>query len=211
MHAVQIGLVLVDHGLHGADILVGGLHGRLRWRWNRLRRSQRRFLRLTSASGCTFSIRASSWPLRTRSPSLTRSSRDAAPGVRADVDVILGLNFAGRSDEAGQVLAHDLAGLHGDHAPLAVDGAGIDADSQQSATTDTPIRIFHLRLHDKNLPFYLSPVLDANMSREFRQHFTPLSLVGSLVSEDLDDTLVTRRDNATRREISGPCDISTAR
>ena len=63
---------------------------------------------------------------------LDQELRDAAHGVCADVDVVLGLDFAGGGHEAGQVLLDDLAGLHGDDAALAVDGAGVDADAPRS-------------------------------------------------------------------------------
>ena len=68
---------------------------------------------------------------------LDQEFADLALRVGADVDVILGLNFAGCSDEAGQILAHARSGLHRDQALFAINRAGIDPDSENR---DQPTR-----------------------------------------------------------------------
>ena len=53
---------------------------------------------------------------------------DLTHGVRTDIDVILGFNFAGGGYLADEIRAHHLSGLDSNHAPLAVDGAGVHTD-----------------------------------------------------------------------------------
>ena len=95
--------------------------------------------------------------------------------VRADIDVIARLDFARRGHQAGQVLADDRPRLDSDQALFAKYRAGVNADRQHQYD-DQPNENFPLTLHDKNLPLYLSPALDAISVPGVQKHFTPVYL-----------------------------------
>ena len=77
---------------------------------------------------------------------------EIAHGVGADIDVVLRLDLARSGDDAGQILAHHAAGLHRDHAALAVNGARVDARPASTSTAATVMIIFHLVFTTQNLP-----------------------------------------------------------
>jgi hypothetical protein len=83
--------------------------------------------------------------------------RDIAHGVRAYVDVILGLNLAGSGHEAGQVAAQYPARLHGDYAALAIDGAGPHPDDRNQYDRDGDGDL-PFTLHDAKSPFLVLPL-----------------------------------------------------
>ena len=76
-------------------------------------------------------MRASNWPFLTMIAFLDQDVRQLAREFSAHVDVIARLDLARGRDHAGQVFAHDLAGLHGDNAAAVVPDAGHHAGGDQ--------------------------------------------------------------------------------
>ncbi len=131
LHAIQIGLVVFQRGLHGADVVVGGVHACLgggRLSFGRCKSGPlgfdvgRRLHVLDLGKELAFADAVAF---------LHQELRNVALGVGADIDVVFGFNLAGSRDQAGKILADRLAGLHGDQTFLAINGAGVNADSGQ--------------------------------------------------------------------------------
>ena len=157
---VQVGLVLVDLGLHGPDILVGGLQAGLGGRGIGLGGVEGGVLGIDVGLGLDVLDAGQQLALADAVAFLDQNLRELALGVGADVDVILGLNLARGGHQAGQILAHDVAGLHRDDAPLAENGAGVNADREDQNHNDADENL-PLALHDKNLPYLTCHPLDA--------------------------------------------------
>ena len=165
LHARQVGLVVFHAGLHGAHVLVGGFQFGFGGAGIGLGGSDGRFLDPHIRLGLNVFDLGQQLALADVVALFHQQLRDVAHGVGADIDVVLGLYFTRGGDYAGEILACDAAGLHRDHAALAIHGAGIDprGGHQDRRQSDDNLP---LRLHDKNLPLSLSPQ-DAIHWREF--------------------------------------------
>ena len=155
LHALQVGLGFGDGALHGGDIVVGSLQAGLRGGGIGFGGSQVGLLRVDIGGGLGILDFGQQLALADAVAFLDQQFRDIAHGVGADVDVILGLNFARSGHLAGQILAHDSARLHGDYAAFAVYRAGVDAGAGHheghKSEDDLP-----LSFHNK-LRFLVSP------------------------------------------------------
>ncbi len=138
------------------DILVGGLQAGFGGGGIGFGGSQAGFLRIHVGLGLDILDPGQQLALADAVAFLDQEFGDIAHGVGADVDVILGLDFAGRGHQAGQILAHHRARLHGDHAALAVHRAGINAGPGHQ-DGPTVMRIFHLSFTTEFLPSLCQP------------------------------------------------------
>src|ERR1019366_1588902 len=126
---VQVGLVLIERGLHGADVLIGGLDGGFGGAGVGFGGVDGGLLGVHIGFGLHVFDARQKLAFADAVAFLDEEFADLAHGIGADVDIILGLDFAGRCHDAGQILAHDAAGLHRNQTFLAINRAGINPDS----------------------------------------------------------------------------------
>src|ERR1035438_5385077 len=107
---IQIGLIFFEGGLHGADVLVGGFDGGFGGTGVGFARVEGSLLRVHVGFGLHVLDARQKLAFADPVAFLDQKLADLAHGIGADVDVILGLDFAGCRHDAGEILANDAAG-----------------------------------------------------------------------------------------------------
>ncbi len=128
LHAIQVGFVVLQPGLHGADVFVGHFEAGFRSRRVGLRRADVGLLGRHVGRGLGVFHARQQLALADVVAFLDQDFRDVAHRVGADIDVVLGLDLARGSDDRRQVATRHLSGLHRHYAALAIHRARVNSD-----------------------------------------------------------------------------------